>query len=226
MHGLAVRNVPKPSSSEDLGRSHHRTFEYPKMPDVKDYIVKGTYQPSPGPVGERSTAGERYSAPPPVPSRPEEYARLQPRPNGESSAWTYSSPVPDPPRAIPSQSGAQTPPFSDSPHAPDPTTRRTTGALLSMRIPSHLIAHFLSLAQRNTSRRTETLGLLLGTERLQYGRIPQLVVEVLVVPKQTGTSDTCAMLQEEEVLAVSLERGLDCLGWVRHTFASCAADNY
>jgi STAM-binding protein len=83
-----------------------------------------------------------------------------------------------------------------------------------MRVPSQVISQFLSLAQRNTSRRIETLGLLLGTERLQYGRIPQLVVEVLVVPQQTGTSDTCAMLSEEQVLAVSLERGLDCLGWV------------
>jgi hypothetical protein len=204
-------------------QSHHRTFEYPKMPDVRDYVSKGTYQPSAGPVIERSTGQERYSAPA-VPNRPAEYARLQPRPYGDSK-WTYAqpaarritpsgSPASDPPRAASRQSGTQTPP-SESPRAPDPTTRRTTGALLSMRVPAHLIARFLALAQRNTARRIETLGLLLGTERLQYGRIPQLVVEVLVVPKQTGTGDTCAMLQEEEVLAVSLERGLDCLGWVR-----------
>jgi STAM-binding protein len=83
-----------------------------------------------------------------------------------------------------------------------------------MRVPSQLITQFLSLAQRNTSNRIETLGLLLGTERMQYGRIPQLVVEVLLIPNQTGTSDTCAMLSEEQVLQVSLERGLDCLGWV------------
>lgn len=42
-----------------------------------------------------------------------------------------------------------------------------------------------------------------------------LVVEVLLVPRQTGTSDTCAMEGEEQVLEVCLERGLDCLGWVR-----------
>lgn len=83
-----------------------------------------------------------------------------------------------------------------------------------MRVPSQLITKFLNIAQKNTSKRVETLGLLLGTEHMQYGSIPQLVVEVLLIPKQTGTSDTCAMLNEEDVLAVSLERGLDCLGWV------------
>lgn len=219
MQGLAVHE--RKTSGEDVEyRSHHRTFEYPKMPDAKDYVPK-PYQPSTGAHTERFTPQQSYPAPP-VPSRPAEYARLQPRPSGDS-AGTHAhptthrpspsgSPAPDPPRTTSSQNGTQTPPVES--RAPEPSVRRSTGALLSMRVPAQVISQFLSLAQRNTSRRIETLGLLLGTERLQYGRIPQLVVEVLVVPQQTGTSDTCAMLSEEQVLAVSLERGLDCLGWV------------
>ncbi|KAJ9109195.1 hypothetical protein QFC21_000524 [Naganishia friedmannii] len=205
------------------------------MPDVRDYAPKINYEPQSSSSrhlrSTQETNGDfdRRTSLPAVPHRPTEYSRLQPRLKGDS-LWTYPSPQhqqqslvtsPSPAPSDPAQSKQEQSPNNDALFRTDPMTRRQTGRLLSMRVPSQLVTKFLNIAQKNTSKRVETLGLLLGTEHMQYGSIPQLVVEVLLIPKQTGTSDTCAMLNEEDVLAVSLERGLDCLGW-KFSFAKKA----
>lgn len=168
------------------------------MPDAADYVSKIDYRPR---SREREDRGSTIA--PSVPSRPEEYARLQPRPANYEQ-----------PHSQPQQHRSEPQPPPPTENTPSPLTRRQTGALLPTHVPSSLIPRFLALAQPNTTARIETLGLLLGREHLAYGRIPMLVVEVLLIPRQTGTSDTCAMVGEEQVLEVCLERGLDCLGWV------------
>ncbi|KAJ9128265.1 hypothetical protein QFC24_000558 [Naganishia onofrii] len=227
MQQLRVEDTRRSESPSARSTSEHHTFEYPKMPDARDYAPKITYQAPTSSPGNHQTTYENYAeydrrtSLPPVPHRPTEYSRLQPRPSGDLTG-NYPSPqhhqqrsVTTTPSPAPSdQSARGQPSNNDASSRTDPMTRRQTGRLLSMRVPSQLITKFLDIAQKNTSKRVETLGLLLGTEHMQYGSIPQLVVEVLLIPKQTGTSDTCAMLNEEDVLAVSLERGLDCLGWV------------
>ncbi|KAJ9125521.1 hypothetical protein QFC22_000482 [Naganishia vaughanmartiniae] len=226
MQQLRVEDTRMSASPRPLRTSESHIFEYPKMPDARDYTPKITYQPPSSNSSHRQTSHEPYgeydsgTPLPPVPHRPTEYNRLQPRPSGVSTLaypapQQYQRSLSTTPSPVPSdQSAREHPTNNDTPSRTDPMTRRQTGRLLSMRVPSQLITKFLNIAQKNTSQRVETLGLLLGTEHMQYGSIPQLVVEVLLIPKQTGTSDTCAMLNEEDVLAVSLERGLDCLGWV------------
>ncbi|KAJ9100099.1 hypothetical protein QFC19_005779 [Naganishia cerealis] len=236
LHELQVHDTRRSESPSTDQASVHHTFEYPKMPDARDYMTKIAYQPPASSSTQQQTDHDQYGrygdriAAPSVPQRPMDYNRLQPRPSGDPT-WTYSSsqhyrlPLTSSPSPAPSdsiESPREQPVNNDASSRADPMTRRKTGRLLSMRVPSQLISKFLNIAQKNTKKRVETLGLLLGTEHMQYGSIPQLVVEVLLIPKQTGTSDTCAMLSEEEVLAVSLERGLDCLGWIHtHPTQSC-----
>ncbi len=82
-------------------------------------------------------------------------------------------------------------------------------------MPFSILSTFLDIAQPQTSRKIETCALLLGTSR-ERGSLDneELVVEVLLVPKQKGGSDTCQMEEEEMVVEVQLERGLIALGWV------------
>lgn len=44
-----------------------------------------------------------------------------------------------------------------------------------------------------------------------------LIASLLVIPKQTGTSDTCTTMNEEEIWNVTDKEGVIFLGWV-----SCA----
>lgn len=100
------------------------------------------------------------------------------------------------------------------------STQRTS-SLRVLRIPSSTIPTFLRLSQKNTSSKIETCALLLGTIRERYDPVlrvgtgmEELLVEMLLVPKQRGTGDTCVMEEEEGVIGVQLERGLIALGWV------------
>jgi STAM-binding protein len=64
-------------------------------------------------------------------------------------------------------------------------------------VPGDLIPAFIQLAERNTARNIETCGFLTG--RIQGGK---LVVTDLIIPKQTGTSDSCTTMNEEEYLVI------------------------
>lgn len=39
-------------------------------------------------------------------------------------------------------------------------------------------------------------------------------ISTLIIPKQTATSDTCTMTNEEELIDYAEERGLIMLGWI------------
>lgn len=89
------------------------------------------------------------------------------------------------------------------------------GSLTPLVIPFKTItSQFSSLAFSNTSRNIETCAILAG--RLVRGRF---VISHLMVPKQSGTSDSCCAENEED-LAFEQERlDLVTLGWI-HTHPS------
>jgi len=64
-------------------------------------------------------------------------------------------------------------------------------------VPGDLVPTFLRLSERNTLMNVETCGFLTG--RIQGG---MLVVTDLIIPKQSGTSDSCTTRNEEEYLVI------------------------
>lgn len=84
-------------------------------------------------------------------------------------------------------------PASSTPAVPDRSTKpsaagplSTGGGLRMMRIPEMLVATFLSVADSNTARNTETGGILAG--KLSQG---MLHITHLIIPKQTGENEVC-----------------------------------
>ncbi|XP_013200282.2 STAM-binding protein-like A [Amyelois transitella] len=78
-------------------------------------------------------------------------------------------------------------------------------------VPAGLLQRFLALAAANTARNIETCGILAGLlER------DQLKITHVVVPKQTGTSDSCSTNNEEEIFHYQDQHNLITLGWI-HT---------
>lgn len=78
-------------------------------------------------------------------------------------------------------------------------------------VPAALLAKFLRLAASNTARNVETCGILAGIlER------DQLKITHVVVPKQTGTPDSCSTNNEEEIFHYQDQHNLITLGWI-HT---------
>jgi STAM-binding protein len=101
---------------------------------------------------------------------------------------------------------------SVAPISPGPKFYSEGGALLrALMIPSSVVATFLEIASANTRRNIETCGVLAG--KLSQNRF---TVTHLIVPRQEGTSDTCSMVGEEDVLHVQDRLDLLTLGWI-HT---------
>lgn len=83
--------------------------------------------------------------------------------------------------------------------------------LRTVLVPSALLTKFLKLASNNTARNVETCGILAGIlER------DQLKITHVVVPKQTGTADSCSTNNEEEIFHYQDQHNLITLGWI-HT---------
>ncbi|KAF8770488.1 STAM-binding protein-like A like protein [Argiope bruennichi] len=84
-------------------------------------------------------------------------------------------------------------------------------------VPSKGIDTFLSLAKQNTDRNVETCGILAG--KMSHN---QLMVTHLLIPKQTGTSDSCTTDNEEDIFMYQDKHDLITLGWI-HTHPSQTA---
>ncbi|GAA5821698.1 hypothetical protein JCM11251_000980 [Rhodosporidiobolus azoricus] len=97
-------------------------------------------------------------------------------------------------------------------------TTESGAPLRPLLLPSTLPQFFMDgIARENTGKGIETCGLLLG--RLARNT---LTVTHLLVPKQTGTSDTCETRNEEEQLQFQEREGLLTLGWIHtHPTQSC-----
>ncbi|CAL8119637.1 unnamed protein product [Orchesella dallaii] len=92
--------------------------------------------------------------------------------------------------------------------------------LRHMVIPASLPAQFLLLAQANTERNVETGGFLVGKIRGD-----QLFITHLIIPKQTGTSDSFVTTNEFETFGLNLSQfknDLLTMGWI-HTHPSQTA---
>lgn len=93
-------------------------------------------------------------------------------------------------------------------------------SMRKMVLPATLAVEFERLAQDNTMKPKggiETCGILTGK---LIGKT--LVMSVLILPRQTATSDTCCASEEEVVFCHMLERRLITLGWIHtHPRQSC-----
>ena len=122
--------------------------------------------------------------------------------------------------AAPSSGGCncRPPPFAWGGAVPPRAPSSAGGdGVLSLRpliVPSDLPRVFLGLAQSNTSRNVETCGILVGT--IVKG---ELVCDRLLLPNQTGTSDTCVTTNEDEIWEYCSSNELCTFGWV-HTHPS------
>ena len=87
-----------------------------------------------------------------------------------------------------------------------------SGGLRQVTVPNMLMAKFLSIAQSNTSSNIETCGFLTG--RLSQN---QFKITHLLIPKQTGTSDSCVTSGEETMFDYQEKHDLITLGWVSYS---------
>ncbi|SAM06275.1 hypothetical protein [Absidia glauca] len=159
---------------------------------------------------------------------------LPPKPMSPESRITTQAP------AIPPKVSLETPPFVPAlppkvpkvtPVAeplPEPSLPadliNSSGALTErgeplrrLIVPSSLQDRFISIAKPNTNRNIETCGILAGTLKNNV-----LQVTTLIIPKQTGTSDTCTTENEEELFEYQDAHDLLTFGWIHtHPSQSC-----
>lgn len=82
-------------------------------------------------------------------------------------------------------------------------------ALRPVHVPQCLISKFLRLASQNTNNNLETCGVLAG--KLHRN---EFTITCLIIPKQVATSDTCAMINEEEIITAQDSLDIMSLGWI------------
>lgn len=81
--------------------------------------------------------------------------------------------------------------------------------LRNLVMPTKLIQEFLNVASTNTTNNRETCGILAG--KLEKNK---LTVTHLLIPKQSGSSDSCITHNEEEIFDYQDQHSLITLGWI------------
>jgi len=187
---------------------------------VLDAEARGEPPPSKGP-------------PPPPPSYPPSSPSLREEqdldlPRYEPSKYEEDNTDPFP--SAPPSSSSSPPPSYDraikpsSPHSSSiscsvpsvdrtskPLSTNSSSSLRKVVVPSDLMNTFLQVASQNSGRGIETLGTLGGSLKNN-----QLVISHLVIPKQSGKSDSCTMEGLEDVWEVYDRLDIIFLGWI-HT---------
>lgn len=79
---------------------------------------------------------------------------------------------------------------------------------------------FQSLAQKNTTQNIETCGVLTG--RLEKN---ELIITHMILPKQKGTSDSCATMNEEEIFDYQDQHNLITIGWIHVRVLNISCDS-
>ena len=96
-----------------------------------------------------------------------------------------------------------------------------SGGLRSVHVPSMLMAKFISIAEPNTSSNIETGGFLSGKLAKNKFQITHLII-----PKQSGTSDSFTTSEEEAFYDYQEKHDLITLGWVSScNFQSACVEN-
>ena len=116
-------------------------------------------------------------------------------------------------------------PSEATPKIPDRATKpsssvslySSSGGLRKLIVPHMLLAKFMSIAERNTSNNIETCGVLTG--KLAQNRFQ---ITHLLIPQQSGTSDSCTTSGEESIFEYQEKHDLITLGWI-HTHPSQTA---
>jgi STAM-binding protein len=118
------------------------------------------------------------------------------------------------------------PPGLILPDQPKPSFDRTLkpspssfleGLLRHVIVPESILEKFLKVAQSNTNANVETCGILAG--RLAQNK---LIISHVILPKQSGTADSCNTMNEEEIFDIQDQHNLITLGWI-HTHPSQTA---
>lgn len=97
-----------------------------------------------------------------------------------------------------------------------PTTLQE-GVFRTVNIPDDTMLKFLQLAEPNTLKNIETCGILAG--QLKQNK---LNITHVILPKQSGTADSCTTMNEEELFEIQDQQNLITLGWI-HTHPSQTA---
>lgn len=138
---------------------------------------------------------------------------------------SLSEAKPVPSAAPTSNNQKQTTHKTDSGYSNDPlsllsSVGNSIGASSGLRplfVPAILKEKFAALAEQNTQRNVETCGVLCGKMSNS-----QFTVTLVVLPKQSGTSDSCLTSHEEELFEVLERHDVITLGWI-HTHPSQSA---
>lgn len=205
-------HVPPRTSSKR--NSLTKAYRYPAVPSGHQ---GGTNQPA---YGEdrlptfTSIHQQPYvqTLPPQRPPKEGQYAQNSTYP---PSHYAPGPPLPD-----------KTPMLPSPPPSPTPAHQFTSSARLengqSLRtifLPQPLRHHFTRIAEPNTAARLETCGILCGTLVRNA-----FFVTKLVIPEQTSTSDTCEMINEEDLYGYidAQPEDLMVLGWIHtHPTQTC-----
>lgn len=102
-------------------------------------------------------------------------------------------------------------PSVDRSSKPSDTNIALKKGLRNVVIPSKVTTNFLNLSYKNTMNNIETCGILAG--KLEKN---QLIITHVIIPNQKGTSDSCTMLNEEDVFDYQDAQNLITIGWI-HT---------
>jgi STAM-binding protein len=134
--------------------------------------------------------------------------------NARSAQLPPSSAPSAPP---PGSASAQGRPTIDRSLKPSSNAPANTHNLRVVSLPSETSRKFLDLAELNTQRNVETCGILAG--HLSQNKF---FITHCIIPKQTGTSETCSTDQEHELFDIIDSNNLITLGWI-HTHPSQTA---
>ncbi|KAL0084200.1 hypothetical protein J3Q64DRAFT_1809830 [Phycomyces blakesleeanus] len=194
---------------------HGQTIDYPHSLQ-RNQSDGFHYQVNSSPLFVPVTHTPLPSAPP-LPPKESAYAH-------QSSPHLYSHPPTLPPKVPlePKNEPILPPKIPDKPtesHSPIACTERGE-PLRKMRLPHVLQEQFLSLARPNTLKNIETCGILAGNLKNNV-----LTITTLILPKQTGTSDTCSTENEEDLFEFQNKHDLLTFGWIHanetHPTQSC-----
>ncbi|KAJ8652193.1 hypothetical protein O0I10_012204 [Lichtheimia ornata] len=192
-------------------------------------------------IGHHNEQHQQSSRPAELPPLPARYPshdvfrnQSDSRISYESSSISSPSPAAPPPPLPPKP--AMPPPLPDrtnsvSPRAPvlppkikleeqkavELATTESGEPLRTLYVPTGIQEQFLRIARINTDKNIETCGILCGSLKNNT-----LTITTLIIPKQSGTPDTCTTENEEEVFEYQDTHDLLTLGWIHtHPSQSC-----
>ncbi|KRY13548.1 OTU domain-containing protein 5-A, partial [Trichinella patagoniensis] len=192
-------------SHQDMSRENdetndtYSTFNVDDLIELENANNRAKTVGIPPTVVENLQAAESSSRPP----KPTFDRSTKPKLKTKTTTTTTSTPV--------------RPPLPVVAPPPSSTPVSKYSGLQPVIIPKNLVFRFLDAAALNTAQEIETCGILSG-KLIQSS----FVVTHVIVPKQSGTSNSCVAHHEEEMFTIQDDLGLITLGWI-HTHPTQSA---